>query len=80
MRVKIEFYGPLRELAGQHEWSPDVPPGTTVGEALDLARRAFPGLADYPARLLFTAGFDYVEPTHVIRAGEKISILPAPSA
>ncbi|MEI6072633.1 MAG: hypothetical protein WCS31_12625 [Verrucomicrobiae bacterium] len=80
MRVRVEFYDTLRELAGCHEWSPDLAPGATVAELWDLARRAFPELAGFPGAPVFTAGLDYVETTHVIREGETISILPAPMA
>ncbi|MEI6278214.1 MAG: hypothetical protein WCQ16_02375 [Verrucomicrobiae bacterium] len=79
MRVKVEFYDTLRELTGCHEWAPDLAPGATVAELVDLAIRAFPRLVEFPGDPIFTAGLDYVETTHVIREGETISILPAPS-
>jgi len=78
MRVNVEFYDTLRELAGCHEWTPDVPPGSTVGDLVALAGRAFPALDALPFEPVFTAGLDYVEASHVIREGEAISILPPP--
>ena len=80
MRIKVEFYDTLRELAGCHEWSPDLAPGvTTVSELLDLARRVFPQLAEFAGATVFTVGLDCVESNHVIREGETISILPSPA-
>ncbi|MEI8311329.1 MAG: hypothetical protein WCH98_11295 [Verrucomicrobiota bacterium] len=81
MRVKVEFYDVLRELAAQHEWCADLAPTATVAELYSIAKRTFPALADYPQQPVFTSGLDYVEEAHVLREGEIISILPAhPSA
>ena len=78
MRVKVEFYDILRELAACHEWCPDMTPGATVAELFSVAKRSFPALASYPLQPVFTSGLDYVEGVHVLREGETISILPAP--
>jgi len=77
MRVKVEFYDTLRQLTGCHEWAPDLAQGATVAELWELARRVFPQLDKFSGAPVFTAGLDYIEPTHVIRGGETISILPA---
>lgn len=78
MRVRVEFYGILREFAGQQEWILDLPREVAVFDILEEARRAFPGLSRYPQEPVFTCGLDYVEPSHKVRDGETISILPAP--
>ncbi|MFZ4776025.1 MAG: MoaD/ThiS family protein [Terrimicrobiaceae bacterium] len=78
MRVKVEFYDVLRELAGQQEWTPDVSTDTTVADLFSLAQRSFPSLLRFPQEPVFTSGLDYVEPVHVLREGETISILPPP--
>lgn len=80
MRIKVEFYDILRELTGQHEWCPDIPPGSTVSELYSIARRVFPALGKFPLEPVFTSGLDYVENCHVIGDGETISILPPPPA
>ncbi len=78
MRVKVEFYDILRELADQQAWYPDVPPGATIADLYALARQSFPSLKRFPQEPVFTSGLDYVEPVHVLREGETISILPSP--
>lgn len=78
MRVKVEFYDLLRELAGQQEWNPDISPGSTVADLLSVARGVFPSLKRFPGEPVFTSGLDYVEPGHVLSEGETISILPPP--
>ncbi len=78
MHVKVEFYDLLRELTACHEWSPDVTPGTTVGELLELAKRTFPALTTFPLEPVFTSGLDFVEASHVLKEAETISILPPP--
>ena len=80
MRVKVEFYDILRELAAQHEWRADLAPTATVAELYSIAKRTFPALEAYPQKPVFTSGLDYVEESHVLREGEIISILPAPPA
>ncbi|MFA7345121.1 MAG: hypothetical protein WC003_12530 [Terrimicrobiaceae bacterium] len=78
MRVKVEFYDILRELAARHEWCPDLSPEATVAELYALAKRTFPALSAYPQQPVFTSGLDYVEEAHALREGETISVLPAP--
>lgn len=78
MPVKVEFYGLLRELAGRHEWSAYIEPGTTVAGLYSAAKLAFPALGSYPQQPIFTSGLDYVEETHIVRDGETISALPPP--
>ncbi len=78
MRIKVEFYDMLRELAGQREWLPDVPDGTTVSGVMAIAKRVFPALGSFPGNPVFTSGLDYVEADHVLRDGETLSVLPPP--
>lgn len=77
MRIKVEFYDVLRELAGRQEWSAEVPESSTVLDLWMAARSSFPELDSYPREPVFTAGLDYVEPTHRVSERETISILPA---
>lgn len=76
MKIKVEFYSVLRDLAGAHEIEVEVADGTTMRDLLAQLHETVPGLREWDSKLLLAAGLDYVERTHVIREGEVISIMP----
>jgi molybdopterin converting factor small subunit len=76
MTTKIEFYSVLRDLAGAAELELSLPEGTTVEALLDKLYTLHPRLAEWDNRVLLAADLDYVERTHVIQAGEVISVMP----
>ena len=45
MRVKVQLFARLRELAGRADWSCDVPPGATVADVWNELARAFPAVS-----------------------------------
>ncbi len=76
MTIKVEFYSVLRDITGCAELEVPVPEGMTVGSLLEGLYEQFPKLAEWNDRLLLAADLDYVERSHVIRAGEIISVMP----
>jgi molybdopterin converting factor small subunit len=77
MRVKIDYYGPLRAAAGRAHEEFDLSHPSTAGEVFHLACRLHPRMSEWAGRVLVTVGLDYVELSHQVKEGESLSFLPA---
>ncbi len=87
MRVRIELYGFLRNLAGSGEVVVEVPDSSTLGEVLSAASARVPELQEAvdqqgrlkPYFLLFVNEVDYAllgGYDYVVRDGDSLQILP----
>ena len=76
MNVPVQFYAQLRDLAGTPELQVELQPGATVTDLLDELYRTHPALTAQDQAILVGAGVEFVDRSHVIQAGETISIMP----
>jgi molybdopterin synthase catalytic subunit len=54
----------------------DLPEGGTVESAWEAVASRFPVLQPYRPFTLFALGTDYVQPTHLLRAGDELCFFP----
>lgn len=76
MEIQLRLFALYRERAGLEEARLEVPEGSTVAEALDLVRAAYPRLREMPARVLVAVNMDYVDPSQVLNAGDELALIP----
>jgi molybdopterin synthase sulfur carrier subunit len=76
MKVQVEFFAQLRDLAGEHEADVDLPPGSTVRDLLEKLYGETPALRAHDKTILIGAGVDFVDRDHKLKAGDKIAIMP----
>ena len=76
MRVKVQFFSQLRELAGRSEEEVELPGGARVGELLARLYELHPGLEKWDRQILIGAGVEFVERDAVIMPNESIAIMP----
>jgi molybdopterin converting factor small subunit len=72
IRVTVRLYGPLAESAGMESITLDLPPGSTVADALVAIRSRI--LLDPSIRP--AVGLEYVPPSRPLAAGETIHLIP----
>jgi molybdopterin converting factor small subunit len=76
MKVQVEFYAQLRDLAGTPQSTIEIGPNATVADLLEEIYRQNPALRPQDKSILVGAGVEFVDRNHKIESGETISIMP----
>ena len=76
MRVRVEFYSQLRDLAGTSELNVDIPAEATVADLLEKIYEKTPALRSRDKSILVGAGVEFVDRNYKLKAGDEISIMP----
>jgi molybdopterin converting factor small subunit len=76
MRLRVQFYAQLRDLAGTSEMDVELPESSTVRDLLGKVYDEKPALPAHDKSILVGAGVEFVERDHVLKPDEEISIMP----
>ena len=76
MRITVQFFSQLKEIAGAAELSLDLAEGTTVTHLLGQLYRAHPGLEKWDGNILIGAGVEFVGRDYVLRPNDQLAIMP----
>ena len=76
MKIRVEFYSQLRDLAGTSELNVDVPAEATVADLLEKIYEKAPALRSRDNSILVGAGVEFVDRNYKLKAGDEISIMP----
>ncbi len=76
MKVTVQFFSFLRPIVGQNELQLEVPPQSTVADALAELYRRFPRLREAEATTLVAVGVDFAKPDSRLRESDVISLMP----
>jgi molybdopterin converting factor small subunit len=76
MKLHVQFFSRLRELAGVSEMELEVPEGTRISDLLELLYSRTPGLRDWDKSILVAAGVEFVGRDYVPKQDDQISIMP----
>jgi MoaD family protein len=76
MRVHVEFYSQLRDLAGAAELNIDLSANATVADLLEKVYEKAPKLRSRDKSILVGAGVEFVDRNYKLKAGDEISIMP----
>jgi MoaD family protein len=76
MKVHVEFYSQLRDLAGAAELKVDLPADATVADLLEKVYKKAPKLRSRDKSILVGAGVEFVDRNYKLKAGDEISIMP----
>jgi sulfur-carrier protein len=76
MKVHVEFYSQLRDLAGAAELKVDLPADATVADLLEKVYKKAPKLRSRDKSILVGAGVEFVDRNYKLEAGDEISIMP----
>ena len=76
MKVHVQFFSRLRDLAGVSETEIDVPAGSTAADLLELIYLRTPALREWDKSILVAAGVEFVGRDYVLQPGDRISIMP----
>jgi MoaD family protein len=76
MRIRVEFYSQLRDLAGTEELNVDLPAEAIVADLLEKIYKKAPALRSRDKSILVGAGVEFVDRNYKLKAGDEISIMP----
>ncbi len=76
MRVEVQFFSQLKEIADGEKQMVELPNESTVGQLLARLYEMHPGLAKWDRTILVGVGLEFVERDHVIQPGDQVAIMP----
>jgi molybdopterin converting factor small subunit len=76
VKVHVQFFSRLRDLAGAAEMDLEVPERATAAELLDILYAKTPALRAWDKTILVAAGVEFVERNYSLKPGDRVSIMP----
>lgn len=76
MKIRVQFYSQLRDLAGLEKIDIDLLDKSKVSDLLEKIYDQFPALRPRDKTLLVGAGVEFVDRNYEIKSGDEISIMP----
>jgi MoaD family protein len=76
MKIQVQFYAQLRDLAGRQTLDVDLAEGTAVSDLLEQIYRKAPVLRSHDKSILVAAGVEFVDRNYRLKSGDEISIMP----
>lgn len=76
MRVRVLYFGALKDIFLKEHDTLELPPSSTVGTLLDHYRRAAPGHGDFWDILAVAVNTEYANLSHRLADGDEVAMLP----
>lgn len=76
MKVRVQFFSRLRDLAGVAEMEMDMPEKSRVADLLEVVYSRTPTFRDWDKSILVAAGVEFVGRDYVLQPNDDISIMP----
>lgn len=76
VRVKVLFFGMLRDITGRSEDHLEVRDGALLGSVFDEYAQRFPRLADVASSIVLACNHQFCERSVAVHEGDEIAFLP----
>ena len=76
MRVKVLFFGMLKDVAGRSAEVADVPDGATVSDVFEHFAGSFPRLKEYEKSIVMARNQEFARPEEPVADGDEIAFMP----
>jgi len=76
VRVTVQLYARLRELAGRAEWTCDVPAGATVADVWQALGSAYPPVREFDAAVSAAVNAEFASRKTRVHDGDEVAFLP----
>ena len=76
MKVRVQFYSQLCDLAGTQTTDVDLIKGAVVSDLLENLYTKFPALRAHDRNILVGAGVEFVDRNYQLKPEDEISIMP----
>jgi molybdopterin synthase sulfur carrier subunit len=76
VKVEVEFFSRLKDVVGASQLEIELPGNATVHVLIGRLIQLYPSLREWDRSILVGAGVEFVNRNDVLKAGDKISIMP----
>jgi MoaD family protein len=76
MKVRVQLFSHLRDLAGVQQIDIDLADGAVASDLLDRLYHQFPALRSRDKTILVGAGVEFVDRNYKLKTGDEISVMP----
>ncbi len=76
MKIEVQFFSRLRDLAGGSQRALNLPAGATVADLLARLYADHPRMRDWDKTLLVAVGLEFAARTRELHEGDEVSIMP----
>lgn len=74
--VHVRLYAGLHQLIGHRELEMQLPEGATVAQLCDRLGEQYPVVNELLPTLVCAIDEEYVEPSHALREGDDVALIP----
>ena len=76
MKLRVQFFAQLRDLAGRGELEVELPAEATVSDLLAKLYEQKPALRSHDQSILIGAGVEFVKRDYQLKPDDEIAIMP----
>lgn len=76
MKIHVQFFSQLRDLAGRSEIDLEIPTNQTATDLLDSLYSQTPALREWDKSILIASGVEFVGRDYILKPDDQISIMP----
>jgi molybdopterin synthase catalytic subunit len=76
MRVRVLFFGMLKDIVGQPSEDADFPPGTDLRAVFDTYTRRFPALRELASSIVIAQNQQFADISSSLSEGDELAFLP----
>jgi molybdopterin converting factor subunit 1 len=76
VRVKVLFFGPLKDVVGQSEESLDLADSSTIEQLFALFASRIPELGKYRSSVVASRNQEFASWDTALRSGDEVAFLP----
>jgi molybdopterin converting factor subunit 1 len=76
VRIKVLFFGPVREIVGLREDTLEMPDGARLHAVLENYGNRFPKLRDIAPSVVLALNQQFAPPSSVVEDGDEVALMP----
>src|SRR3954467_10849882 len=76
MRVRVVYFGSLKEIVGQPSEEFELPDGSPAATLWESLRASYPGLQRYERAVAIAVNHEYSKPGRELHNGDEVGFLP----
>jgi len=76
MRIRVLFFGQLKDVCGRAEDGLDVPAGSSVRAVFDHYAAMFPKLSEMAKSIVLARNHEFAAPAELLSEGDEVAFLP----
>jgi molybdopterin synthase catalytic subunit len=76
VRIRVLFFGSLRDVAGAREDSLEMPSGAALSAVFEHYSARFPRLKDMAASVVLALNQEFSSPSSLLKEGDEVAFLP----